>query len=228
MQAAGSDWREAILLDFAQWLFDLPAVPTESARRPERGRGLTDLYSEVAALRQEMALQNRAQRKSMAGLDAARTAVSNLGERLRGQTAALNGALARRGDGRKALSLVTSFLEIRDSLARTRAVAARLAGTGSPAELSDVDAAGLAQTLELILRKVDNALGENGVSPIEAVGNEFDPSTMSAAGTCEQPHLPNGTVVEELRGGFLLDGRILRSAEVIVNKCDSKEDSAGE
>ena len=217
MQNPPNDWKTAILADFAQWLRDLPAAPDDPAPSPEKRRGLADLYSEVAALRQEVVYQNRTQHKSAAGLDAARAAFSELGNELRGQTAALKGALASRDGGTEALSIITTFLEIRDSLERTRSLASGLASKEGREVPPEVDPASLVQTLELVLRKFDRALQDHGVSRVDTVGMQFDPSTMSAVGTSSDPELQAGMVVEEIRGGFLLGDRVMRAAEVLVN-----------
>lgn len=219
MHDPGIDWRIAVLADFTQWLRNLPSAPADPPPSPERRRGLVDLYSEVAALRQELAIQNREQHKSVAGLDAARAAISELGTQLRGQSAALNGASSRQDEGTEALSIITSFLEIRDSLERTRSLAQRLVSSNGHAAPPGTDPASLVQTLELVLRKFDRTLEDHGVSRVDTVGRPFDPATMSAVGTCKDPEIQDGTVVEEIRGGFLLDDQVMRSAEVFVNMC---------
>ena len=225
MQDSKREWKIAILADFAGWLADLASTPANPEPSPEKRRGLVDLYSEVVALRREVALQNRAQQKSVAGLDSAMAAFAELGVQLRGQAAALKGAVAKQDEGPEALSVITSFLEIRDSLQRTQALAqGLLSAEGLPAS-AEADPASLASTLDLVLRKFDRTLEDHGVSRIGTVGLPFDPSRMSAVGTCQDPEVSNGTVVEEVRGGFLLDTRILRTAEVVVNMCNQRGDT---
>ena len=222
MPDSESDWKITILADFAGWLKDLSAAPADPAPRPEKRRGLADLYSEIAALRQEMVLQNRAQQKSVVGLDSAKAAFFELGAQLRGQTAALKGAVAKQSEGPEALAVITSFLEIRDSLERTQALARGLISPEGLHQSEDADPASLAPTLGLVLRKFDRTLEDHGVSRIRTVGMPFDPLTMSAVGTRRDPEVPNGTVVEEVRGGFLLGERVLRTAEVFVNMCNER------
>ncbi len=219
MRDPGIDWRIAILADFTRWLRDLPSAPAAPPPSPEKRRGLVDLYSEVAALRQEVAIQNRKQHKSVAGLDAALAAISELGAQLRGQATARNGASSRQDEGTEALFIITSFLEIRDSLERTRLLAKGLVSSNGHGAPPDTDPASLVQTLELVLRKFDRTLQDHGVSRIDTVGRPFDPATMSAVGTCKDPEIKDGMVVEEVRGGFLLDDQVMRSAEVFVNMC---------
>lgn len=225
MQHSESDWKIAILADFAAWLKDLASTPADPAPSPEKRRGLVDLYSEVAALRQEVALQNRTQKKSVVGLDSAMAAVAELGARLRDQTTSANGADARQGEGLESLSVITSFLEIRDSLERTQVLAQGLISPEGVRASAGTDPASFASTLGLVLRKFDRTLEDHGVSRLDTVGMPFDASTMSAVGTCKDPEVRDGTVVEEVRGGFLLRTKVLRTAEVIVNMCNQRGDT---
>jgi molecular chaperone GrpE len=56
------------------------------------------------------------------------------------------------------------------------------------------------------------------VLPIDCVGKALDPHTMNAVEIAHDPKVANGTVVEELRKGFLFENEVLRLAEVKVNK----------
>lgn len=51
---------------------------------------------------------------------------------------------------------------------------------------------------------------------MSALGQPLEATTMSAVGTREVRGVPAETVVEEVRGGFLYQGRMFRSAEVFV------------
>jgi molecular chaperone GrpE len=67
----------------------------------------------------------------------------------------------------------------------------------------------------LIERKFAAALAQAGVTPIEAVGQPFDPNLHEsvAAEPSEQPH---GTVLDEYRKGYRMNDRILRPAMVKI------------
>ena len=70
----------------------------------------------------------------------------------------------------------------------------------------------------MILRRLDETLARRGVRPLAAAGKRFDPATMHAAETTHHPDREDGQVVAETRVGYLHHGRLLRAAEVIVNK----------
>ncbi len=221
-RGVGSDWKSAILRDFSKWLAEMPSA-AEPAREPAKRPALADLHAEVAALRQEIVLQNRTQQRSVTGLETARSSFAALGEQLQGQAAALAGTLAKQGGSLDALSVIMRFLEIRDSLGRTRSMAEQLLESDSGPGLPASDANGLVRTLDLILRKFDRLLEEHGVTRVETAGREFDPSTMNAVGAREETGMPHGSVVEEVRGGFFFGERLLRAAEVFVSSGDRPE-----
>jgi len=71
---------------------------------------------------------------------------------------------------------------------------------------------------KMTMRNLDRLLASYGVSPIETAGKEFDPFIMRAVEVEKRSDFTNGVVLEEIRKGFLLNGQILRPAEVKVNK----------
>jgi molecular chaperone GrpE len=69
----------------------------------------------------------------------------------------------------------------------------------------------------LIHRQLLDALAKHGVEPIEAVGKPFDPRIHDAIMRVEpEPDQQPGTVVEELRRGYALHGRVIRASLVKV------------
>lgn len=69
-----------------------------------------------------------------------------------------------------------------------------------------------------ILKQMDALLQKSGVTPIEAVGKEFDPNLHEAIGIAEDSDLPSNTVAEELQRGYLLHDRVLRPSLVKVSQ----------
>lgn len=74
-----------------------------------------------------------------------------------------------------------------------------------------------AEGLALIWRKLGAILEEFQVVPIEALGKPFDPSFHSALMQVESDEYPSGTVMEELRRGYLIADRVLRATVVKVS-----------
>ncbi|MGD0960526.1 MAG: nucleotide exchange factor GrpE [Methylomonas sp.] len=72
--------------------------------------------------------------------------------------------------------------------------------------------------LEITLRRFEQSLQRRQVFAIECVGRMFDARLMTTLEIGHDPQLENGMVIEELRKGFLFEERVLRLAEVKVNK----------
>ena len=214
MQASGSDWKAEVLDDFAAWLRDLPSEGAGAVPEPPAKRALADLYAEFAALRREVALQGRSQKKALAAFESARDDLSALGDEFKARSAIIAGTIEGMDSGREVREVIVSFLDVRDSLVRTRSLADRLLADD---ESTPGDWSGLVETFDLIVRKFDRIMEGYGISQIETIGCQFDAATMNAAGSSALPGVPHVAVVEEVRGGFLHDGRILRTAEVFVN-----------
>jgi len=72
--------------------------------------------------------------------------------------------------------------------------------------------------VELIHKQMLDLLRRRGVTPIEAVGHQFDPHLHQAVTHEVVPGHPEGEVVEEFRRGYKLRDRLLRPAMVKVAK----------
>jgi len=70
--------------------------------------------------------------------------------------------------------------------------------------------------LSAMHRRIEELLKAEGVEAIPAVGAPFDPALHEAVAHVETTEHPEATVVEELRKGYTLHGRLLRPATVKV------------
>jgi molecular chaperone GrpE len=66
------------------------------------------------------------------------------------------------------------------------------------------------------LRRLERALAQLGLTPIDCVGKPYDPELMAALSTVNDSKHPQGYVVNEVRRGYLRNGQLFRCAEVIV------------
>ncbi len=71
---------------------------------------------------------------------------------------------------------------------------------------------------QLIYERLMTVLHTAGVRRIESTGHSFDPARHRAVAIQQRADLPAGTIVSEERKGYMLGGRILRYAEVIVSR----------
>lgn len=71
--------------------------------------------------------------------------------------------------------------------------------------------------LELVRERLFETLAMEGIRPIEAVGQSFDPHRHVAIDTVPaQQDAPPGTIVSEAQRGYAVRDRVLRYAEVVV------------
>jgi hypothetical protein len=74
------------------------------------------------------------------------------------------------------------------------------------------------QGLELVRTRFLGLLATVDIYPIEAAGRLFDPRLHLALETASRADLPDGAVVNVLRKGYRQRERVLRYAEVTVNR----------
>jgi len=87
--------------------------------------------------------------------------------------------------------------------------------------------------LEMVLKKFRDLLAAEGLTPIESVGKKFDPSLHEAVERVETPDTDEGTIVEEVRRGFTLKGKLMRPSIVKISvhqiaKSENRESGQGE
>lgn len=74
----------------------------------------------------------------------------------------------------------------------------------------------LVEGVSMTLRQVLDMLQKEGVEPIEAVGQQFNPELHEAIARVETDEYPENTIVDEFERGFTIDGRVLRPSRVRV------------
>lgn len=82
----------------------------------------------------------------------------------------------------------------------------------------DEDPSNVVKGVEMIYRQLEEILQREGLTPIETVGQEFDPAKHEAVMQEETQEHPENMVIAELRRGYYLKDRLLRPAMVKVAK----------
>jgi molecular chaperone GrpE len=70
--------------------------------------------------------------------------------------------------------------------------------------------------VELILKTLKEILGKEGLEEINAIGKSFDPTLHEAVAHVQNKDHPDNTITEEIRKGYLLNGRLIRPSIVKV------------
>ena len=86
--------------------------------------------------------------------------------------------------------------------------AAKAEGEGSP----------VFQGMQMVAKQLQDFLIDQGVQPIDATGQPFDPNLHEALAQEASAEVADGFVVRQLRRGYKLKERLLRAANVIVSK----------
>ena len=85
------------------------------------------------------------------------------------------------------------------------------------------DSAALAEGIELTRKGFMDVLAKYGVQAVDPIGEPFDPETAQAMSMVEQPDAEPNSVVAVMQKGYMLNGRLLRPAMVMVAKAPSGE-----
>lgn len=72
--------------------------------------------------------------------------------------------------------------------------------------------------LQGILKNFDNLLSSEGVIEIESVGTPFDPNIHDALNFSYSDRLPENTVTNEIRKGYMYNNKVLRPSLVEISK----------
>jgi molecular chaperone GrpE len=81
----------------------------------------------------------------------------------------------------------------------------------------DSAAAEMVRGLDLVYKQFLDTLGRFGLKAIEAKGQPFDPNLHQAVSAVPTQDIAENTVVEEMRRGYTLNGKLLRPAMVSVS-----------
>lgn len=101
--------------------------------------------------------------------------------------------------------LIKNLLPVLDNFERALASA----GDGGEKFISGV---------EMIHRQLNEVLNAEGLTPIPAKGEPFDPNLHEAVMQVEDTGEPENTIAEELRRGYYLKGKVIRPSMVKVAK----------
>jgi len=173
--------------------FEAPVEPTEEEEEVETEKMASDieaLQDEIDQLRQSAEEMRNSYLRVMADFD-------NFRKRQREETARLSNFVRE--------ELILKLLPIVDNFER--------ATQAAEAEHSYES---LVEGVNLTLRQLHEMLQKEGVEPIEAAGQEFNPEFHEALMRVETEEYPENTIIDELEKGYTISGKILRPARVRV------------
>lgn len=219
-----------LLHQFGAWLDAAaeraPSGPTDGQTPTDEVTPTTDLYSlfvEMAGLRSEVRTESRLVKEA---LEQFRGVFETLQTSHATMVQELERARAETRDQAKAAlrPLLLDVIDLRDRLL----AALTLSGTARTGWLDCVLRRNVSggeawqEGLRLTLRRLDQVLLDRRVVPMRLEGHPFDPLRARAVAIVADGTAQDGTVIEEVRTGFLWDEQVLRTAEVVVSQSDAR------
>lgn len=86
----------------------------------------------------------------------------------------------------------------------------------------DQDPKALQDGMRMILTELDKAFRAEGIQKMDVLGKPYDPTTQEVVATIPAPADKEGLVIDEVKMGFMMNGQVLRPANVVVGQ--TKED----
>lgn len=126
-------------------------------------------------------------------------------------------------------SVVRSLLPILDSLSQALVAVDQQSDPPAPAQALGGPGAAVIKGVHLIYRELLGLLEKEGVARIPTIGERFDPHVHEAvAEVAAQGGQADGTIIEEVHGGYTMHGKVVRPAMVKVAKkaADSTQHTA--
>ena len=78
--------------------------------------------------------------------------------------------------------------------------------------------------LRMLQKQLTEILQSEGLEEIAAVGKQLDPELHEVVGYVESDQKPENIVVDEIRKGYTLNGKVIRPSLVVVSKIPKKTD----
>jgi len=107
-----------------------------------------------------------------------------------------------------------ALLPVADSLEKSVEAVDAHEGNGT----EDDALAAIKEGIGLSQRMFADTVGKFGIERVYPLGEPFDPERHEAMTMIEAPHAEPNSVVDVLQAGYLLNGRLLRAAMVVVAK----------
>ncbi len=71
--------------------------------------------------------------------------------------------------------------------------------------------------MSMVFKQLSDFLADNGLQPIDAEGQQFDPNLHEAIAHEASPSVAEGVVLRQMRRGYKLKDRLLRPSSVVVS-----------
>ena len=188
-----------------------PEKPTESPKKPRTDvsshpGNLPDNQAEQlrAQLKEANKLKQESEKKAEEYLDRAKRLQADM-ENLQKITKRQIESITRQAAERLMVKLLPSIDALKE--------AERLASSEKSLPREEV-----AVGLKMLQQQLSDVLRSEGFEEIVAVGQKLDPEKHEVVSYVETDEKPENTILEEIRKGYTLNGRVIRPSIVVVSK----------
>ncbi len=121
-------------------------------------------------------------------------------------------------------NILEGLIPVLDSLeAALKSVAEKVEDSDSSTEFSN-----FSEGVAMVHKQLMDVLKIYGLTPIQAIGEQFDPNQHEAVIAIESDEVSEGNVIEEYRSGYQLHDQVLRAAQVVVSKGKAEKEVESE
>jgi molecular chaperone GrpE len=192
------------------WHFAEMSKVVEESKEPEGRETEKKVENQIDVLQEALETERKRSEEYLTQLKYARADVENLKKRFDRQ---LEDAKAHANE-----RLVIELLDVVDELE----LAVKSANSCDSAE-------NLAKGVQMTLKKLTKVLEMEETYPIRSVGEPFDPEKHNAVERIETEGIKGCTIIEEVRRGYIMKGRVIRASivKVAVPSSQSHEKAEG-
>lgn len=76
------------------------------------------------------------------------------------------------------------------------------------------------QGINMLEKAFNSSLNKLGVQKIEAVGKQLDPNYHNVLAVAKDESKEDGIVLDEVQAGYIMDNKVIRCSQVLLNKLD--------
>ncbi len=95
------------------------------------------------------------------------------------------------------------------------------AGIKAGEKIFDYEISSWIEGLKIVRHRVSELLEKIGIHPVNSIGTYFDPEIHKAVAVNTDPNYDDSIILDEYKCGYTRNGKIIRHAEVIVNKINN-------
>jgi len=206
--------KEQLLQQFSKYLDTIPAEDKPIARDDTFG-----LHAELAGLKNEVHIESRQLQQALDDFRAVFASLESANKQLDQQLA---DAREREDQTtREAVKpLLGSLIDLLDRFTEASAIKPprKTFFTFRYAHRQKQWIKAQQKGMEMLMERFTDITTAHGLEKMDCTGKPFTVEYMQAVGTNYDPDQEEGTVLTEVRTGFLLHGEPMRFAEVIVNR----------